>query len=292
MKLQKRGMYMPIRFSQFILGTVLAAACVSHALADEIPIIPEVKDSGKLTIASSLGYAPFEYVDEQGKPVGLDIELASAVADLLHAKLDIVTIPFASQIPGLAAGRIKVAWATFSVTEERIKQVDFVTFLQAGTVIATLPENKGKFASQNGICGKAVAVQTGTSADFAADKLSAICEAANLPAIKKSIYPDQKDTIQAVLSGRAEARLDDSTSAGYYEVTSNGKLVVVGESYYPTPLGVAVAKGDKATAAMLEAALQKLISDGTYEAILKKYNMTNSALPKPVVYTDASQIKQ
>ncbi|WFT89510.1 ABC transporter substrate-binding protein [Rhizobium leguminosarum] len=274
-----------------VVGTVLSALS-STSFADDIPIIKEVKDSGKLTIASSLGYAPFEYIDEQGKPVGLDIELATAVAELLNAKLDIVTIPFASQIPGLAAGRIKVGWATFSVTEERLKQADFVTFMQAGTVVATTRDNKKKFAAKNSLCGAKVAVQSGTSADFAADKLDVECKAANLPALNKAIYPEQKDTIQAVLSGRAEARLDDSTSAGYYEVTSKGKLIVTGDSFYPTPLGVVIAKGDKETAAMLEAALQKLISNGTYSNILKKYNMTTSSVEKPTIYTDAAQLAQ
>ncbi|MBK3745804.1 ABC transporter substrate-binding protein [Paraburkholderia aspalathi] len=269
---------------------MVVAACASSAFAQEIPITPDVKESGKLTIASSLSYAPFEYVDENGKPVGVDIELASAVAELMNVKLDILTIPFASQIPSLAAGRVKVAWATFSVTEERLKQVDFVAFLQAGTVISTLPEHKDSFARKTDICGKAIAVQTGSAADFAADKLDAECKAANLEGIKKSIYPELKDTIQSVLSGRSEALLDDTTSAGYYENTSGGKLVLAGESYFPAPLGVAVAKGDVATAAMMDAALQKLISDGRYETILKKYNLTTSGLPKTVIYTDASQL--
>lgn len=279
-------------FIRIALSAVSITAAVSSAGADEISVIKEVKETGKLTISSSLGYAPFEYIDEQGKAAGLDVELATAVAELLNAKLDIVTIPFASQIPGLAAGRVKVGWATFSVTEERLKQVDFVTFMQAGTVVVTTPAMKDKFAAKNSLCGASVAVQTGTAADFAADKLDADCTTANLPAIKKSIYPEQKDTIQAVLSGRAEARLDDSTSAGYYEVTSGGKLVVTGNSFYPTPLGVAIAKGDKATAAMLEASFRKLISNGTYEQILKKYNMTTSALPRPAVYTDAAQLAE
>jgi polar amino acid transport system substrate-binding protein len=274
------------------IGVAIAAVGAVTANAEDLPTIKEVKDTGKLTIASSLGYAPFEYLDEQGKPAGLDVELATALAELYKAKLDIVTIPFASQIPALASGRIKVGWATFSVTEDRLKQVDFVTFMQAGTVVATTPANKAKYAVKNNICGAKVAVQSGTSADFAADKLTAECQAANLPAIDKAIYPEQKDTIQAVLSGRAEARLDDSTSAGYYEVTSGGKLVVTGASFYPTPLGVAIAKGDKETAAMLEAGLQKLISNGTYKAVLKKYNMMSSALDKPVVYTDAAQLSK
>lgn len=275
-----------------MLGLVAGSALMTTAYAAEIPIAQDVKDSGQLAIASSLAYAPFEFVDEQGKPAGLDIELAKAVADRLGVKLKIVTIPFASQIPALASGRVKIAWATFSVTAERLAQVDFVSFLEAGTVVSTLPANKERFATQNGLCGASVAVQSGTAADFVADRIVADCEKAGLPAMRKAIYPEQKDVIQAVLSGRAEARLDDSTSAGYYEATSKGRMVVAGRSLYPAPLGAAVVKGDKATAEMLEAALSSLIADGTYATILDKYNLRASAVSKPALYSNPSQLPQ
>lgn len=278
--------------TQLMLGAAALAALTTAARANEIPVTEAVKASGKLTIANALDYAPNEYIDEHGKPAGMNIELATAAAELMNVEIDIVRMPFPSQIPGLSAGRIKIGWETFTVNEERLKQVDFVTFMQAGTVVATKPENKEKFAAKNSLCGAKVAVQTGTSADFAADKLDADCKAANLSPIQKSIYPEQKDTIQAVLTDRTEARLDDSTSAGYYELTSGGKLVIAGESYYTAPLGVAIAKGDKETAAMLEAAFRELMSNGTYETILKKYNMTTSALQKPEIFTDAAQLAQ
>lgn len=279
--------------TRFLVGfALLASVTAGDVCAGVIPVIPEIKASGKLTIASSLNYAPFEFVDASGNPAGLDIELATAAAKLMGVKLDILTIPFASQIPSLATNRVKVGWSTFSVTKERLAQVDFVTFLSAGTVASTLPDKASHFSKKTDLCGKNIAVQTGTSADFAADKLSAECQSAGLPALKKEIYPAQQDTIQSVLTGRADAMLDDSTSSGYYETVSKRKLVVVPGSYYPTPLGIAIAKGDKATTSMMSNAFQKLIDDGTYASILKKYNMSSSAVSKPQVFTDASQVTQ
>ncbi|MHA6728815.1 ABC transporter substrate-binding protein [Devosia sp. A369] len=271
-----------------LLSGVLLAPLATYA--QDIPVTADVQSSGKFAIASSLGYAPFEFLDENGKPAGLDIDLANAVAKLLGAELNIETAPFASQIPGLASGRYKVGWATFSVTGERLAQVDFVTFLQAGSVAVTSPDKKDRFADKANLCDATVAVQSGTAADFAADKLSEECTAAGKGGLKKAIYPEQKDVIQAVTSGRADAYLDDSTSAGYYETTSGGQLVVAGNSFYPTPLGVAIAKGDTATADMMKAAFEKLIADGTYAEILTKYNMQTSAATDVTVYTEASQL--
>lgn len=246
----------------------------------------------ELTIASSLAYAPFEFVDASGAAAGLDIELARAVAKVLGVKLNIVTVPFAAQIPGLVSGRVKLAWSTFSITKERLAQVDFITFLQTSTVASSTPEKAGSFHGKNDLCGKQVAVQTGSGPDFVADKLNAECTSKGMPGLRKQLYPGQQETIQAVVTGRADLMLDDSTTSGYYEKTSNRKLVVLPGSYFPTPLGVAVAKGDKATASMVSGAIQKLIADGSYAAILAKYNMGTSAITHPEVFDNPAQVAQ
>lgn len=272
-----------------LILTLSALSTVSSSATD-IPITKAVSTSGKLVIASSLAYAPFEYTDASGKPAGLDIELAQAAADLMGVELEIVTIPFASQIPALASGRATMAWTTFTVLPERLKQVDFISFMKTGSVAAVKPEDKEKFAKKLDLCGRAIAVQTGSSGDVAADRISADCEAASFPKLNKQIYPEPKDSIAAVLSGRAEAWLDDSTATGYFEKMSKAQLVVTGDSYYPSPLGIAVPKGDTATATMVNAVLKELMANGTYKKLLDSYNMGKSSLEAPVVYTDVSQL--
>ncbi len=276
--------------SRFLAFT--AFSLLSGALHAQIAPTKEVRESGKLSIASSLSYAPFEYVDEKGAPAGLDIELAQASANALGVKLDIVTIPFAAQIPALASNRVKVAWATFSVKEERLRQVDFVVFLQAGTVLSTLPAKAAQFKTADDLCGQTIAVQSGAAADFTADKLSARCTAAGRKAISKAIYPDQKDIIQAVLTGRAIGRLDDSTASGYYQASSGGKLVVVPGQYDVLPLGIAVPKGDKETAEMMRRAIQGLIADGSYGRILDKYGVSLARVTAATVITRMDQLPQ
>lgn len=276
-----------------IYAAAAFAALLAHpALAADLPLTDDVKSSGTLSIASGLDYAPMEFTDEKGEPTGLDIELAHAVAKRMGVKLDLKRIPFASQIPALTANRVKVAWATFTVREDRLKQVDFVTFLKSGTVGAVLPENAAKYKTKDDFCGIRIAVQTGSSADFTTDKLSDECTKAGKSAIQKMIYPEQKDTIQAVLTSRADMRFDDTTAAGYYEKTSGGKLIVVPGVYDVLPLGVAVPKGDEATAEMMRAALQAVIDDGSYKAILDKYGMSVAAVEKTRIITSVDQISE
>jgi polar amino acid transport system substrate-binding protein len=230
-------------------------------------------------------------MDAAGKQTGLSIELARAASKYLGVEPEVTLVPFTTLIPSLAAGRIKIAWLNASVTEERLKQVDFVSWMTDGSVVSTTPENKERFSQRSALCGRTVAVQSGSLADFSADALVRECKAAGRPELKKDIYPSQQDTVQAVITGRADAYIDDSTSATYYSQVSNGRLVPTGEFISTKPIGHIIAKGDTATAKMLAAVLQKLMDDGTYGELLKKYGMSKSAIAKPVIYTDASQLQ-
>ncbi|MFS8147328.1 ABC transporter substrate-binding protein [Rhizobium sp. BR 249] len=272
-----------------VIGGMVAA---NAAWAGDLPKNDDVQSTGKLTILSPMNYAPFEFVGEDGKPAGLDIELAQAMADELGVSLDIVVTPFQTMFPSIAAGRGKIAWSTFTVTGERLKIVDFVSFLKSGIVLITPADKVSKFKSKDDVCGAKIAVHGGSSADFAVDKLSADCKAAGKPDIQKALYPEQKDTIQAVLAGRADGRLDDTTAAIYYVDHSNNTMAVAPGEYFPLPLGVAVPKNDKQTAEMMQKAFQHLIDNGTYLKILDKYKMGPAAVTHSEVITSADQLPQ
>ncbi|TPK62107.1 ABC transporter substrate-binding protein [Mesorhizobium sp. B2-4-15] len=249
--------------------------------AAEVPKSTDVKQSGTLAVANTLDFAPFEYLDADGKQTGIIIELAGEVAKLVDAKLDVQRTPFPSMIPGLAAGRFKIAWETFSATPERLKQVDFVMFLKAGLAVSTSPEKKASFSGDTPLCGKRIGVSAGSASDFLVDKLGKECTDKGQPAIEKSVFNSSTDIVQAVLSDRVDARMDDATASSYFEVTSKGQLVVLPTLYEVAPLGMAIAKDDKETADMMVAALAELFKNGTYKAILEKYGMGAYAIKEP-----------
>lgn len=263
-----------------LAGAVLAlGAGVAHA--QDVSVSPEVAESGVLAIANTLDYAPFEYLDENGNQAGIIVELANAVAGEVGADLEIQRTPFPSMIPGLAAGRFRVAWETFSATPERLEQVDFVMFLKAGVAASTLPENVENFAGDHPLCGKSVGVSAGSVADFLVEKLDAACAEAGLEPVDKAVFTTSTDIVQAVLSDRIEARLDDATASSFFEVESGGKLVVLPTLYEVSPLGMAIAKDDAETANMMQSALAALFEDGTYQAVLDKYGMGAYAIDEP-----------
>ena len=269
-----------LRMASLGLGAMLAIWS-SSANSAEIKRSPEVESTGKLSVANTLDYAPFEYLDADGKQAGVIIELAGEVSKLVDAELDIQRTPFPSMIPGLAAGRFKIAWETFSAKPDRLQQVDFVMFMKAGIAASTSPDKKDSFTGDLPLCGKRIGVSAGSASDFLVDTLSKECVDKGQAAIEKSVFNSSTDIVQAVLSDRVDARMDDATASSYFEVTSNGQLVVLPGLYDVAPLGMAIAKNDPATAEMMVAALAELFKSGKYQEILDKYGMGAYAIKEP-----------
>lgn len=269
----------------------LIAAWSSSAISAEVKPSPEVASSGKLSVANTLDYAPFEYLDAEGKQTGIIVELAAEVAKLVNAELDIQRTPFPSMIPGLAAGRFKIAWETFSANPDRLKQVDFVMFIKAGIAASTSPEKKDSFAGDMPLCGKRIGVSAGSASDFLVDTLSKNCTDKGQKAIEKSVFNSSTDIVQAVLSDRVDARMDDATASSYFEVTSKGQLVVLPTLYDVAPLGLAIAKDDPATSDMMVGALAELFKNGKYQEILNKYGMGAYAIKEPYFVNNMDSLR-
>jgi polar amino acid transport system substrate-binding protein len=275
-----------------LAASLLPTLLVAGANAQDIVRAPSVEATGKLTIANTLDYAPFEYLDADGKPTGIIIELANGVADLVKADLDVQRTPFAAMMPGLASGRFNIAWETFSVTPDRLAQVDFVMFLKAGLAASTRADLVGSFSGDLPLCGKRVGVSAGSASDFLVDTLSEQCAAAGRPLLDKSVFNTSQDIVQAVLSDRIDARIDDATASSYFQTTSNGQMVVLPTLYNVAPLGLAIAKNDRATADMMVSALSVLFENGTYGTILDKYGMSIHAIAKPYYVNSVDSLRQ
>ena len=260
----------------------LAALWSGVAVSAEIPKSAEVQESGKLAIANTLDYAPFEYLDAEGKQAGIIVEMAGEVAKLVGAELDIQRTPFPSMIPGLAAGRFKIAWETFSANA-RTPGTGRFRHVPEGRRRGIDHRRKRRTASaaSRRFAASASAFRPAARSDFLVDKLSKECTDKGQAAIEKSVFNSSTDIVQAVLSDRVDARMDDATASSYFEVTSKGQLVVLPTLYDVAPLGMAIAKNDKATADMMVAALAELFSNGTYQAVLDKYGMGAYAIKEP-----------
>lgn len=265
-------------------ATTSISTSTDSALAALVPA--EIKSSGVLNIATGAGYPPFEYYDTDNKTIiGFDPDLISAVAGELGLKPKFADLKFDAIIPGLQSKRYDVGSAALGVTAERLKVLDFVSYFKGGTSLMVKTGNPLKLTLTT-MCGHTIAAQKGTI--YSDDYLPAFnkaCTSAGKKAITVGVYPDQPGATLAVSSGRADATMDDYGPLTYVAKQSKGTFEVLNVQYKTTPYGLAVPKGSKLAPA-IEAALKKLIANGTYTKILDKWKLSAGAITEPVTSTN------
>jgi polar amino acid transport system substrate-binding protein len=265
-------------------GSSTQPSSAPSASADNSISVPAaIKSKGALTVATDPSYAPNEFFGSDNKTIqGMDIDLANAIAQTLGLKFNIVKADFAGIIPGLASGKYDLSFSSFTDSKEREKTVDMVTYFTAGTSLLVKSGNPDKLTPDT-LCGKKVAVEKGTVQENPdLPTKSKACTTAGKSAITTLSYPDQAGANLALQSGRADAVLADSPVAEYAAKQSSGAFEVAGSSYDDAPYGIAVPKTTGMAAPVL-AAVKKLMSNGTYTTILKKWGIDSGAITDPKI---------
>ena len=241
-------------------------------------LLPEsVTKDGVLTVGTDTSYAPAEFLDEDGKtPVGYDVDLTKALGKVFGLKTENVTSTFDSIIPSVGS-KYDLGISSFTITPERAEAVDFVSYYKAGSTWAVKKGNPEKFDSAN-LRGLKIAVQTGTTQEEEVDEANKKC-----PADKKIEVLSNKlqtDVTTNVVTGKAVAFYADSPVAGYAISQTGDQLESFGEDVGVAKQGVAVKKGDTATAEAVQKAIQKLMDDGTYAKLLDHWGVKSGAIDK------------
>ena len=235
-----------------------------------------VKD-GELSSGMELSYAPAEFYAEDGKtPVGYDVDMTKAIAQVLGLKPKIVSAMFDTIIPSIGT-KYDLGITAMTITKERMDSVDFVSYYRAGSTWAVQKGNPKKLDTSD-MCGAKIAVQTGTVQEDEANEIAKGCKAGDKAEVLS--YKRQAEAATAVATGKADAFYADSPVAGYAISQTDGTLEALGEDVGVTKEAVAIKKGDSDTAKAVQAALQKLMDDGTYAKILKHWGVESGAIDK------------
>lgn len=241
-------------------------------------LLPEsVTKDGKLTVGMDTSYAPAEFLAEDGKtPIGYDVDLVKALANVFGLEADPQTANFDTIIPSVGS-KYDIGVSSFTVTPERLDAVDFVTFYKAGSTWVTRDGNPDGVDTSD-LCGVKVAVQTGTSQEEAISEMNEQCKADGKKEIDVLSSKLQTDVTTNVVTGKAAVFYADSPVAGYAVSQTDGELQTLGSDEGVTKEGAVVKKGDTATDQALQQAFQKLIDDGTYMKILKYWGVESGAV--------------
>jgi len=260
------------------------------ALAAQVPA--RIRQAGVLTIATNPNTPPTVFVAEDNRTLaGREIDVMSAVAHRLGLEPHWVNAGgFGNIVPGLASGRYDAALANLSVTAERLKQVDFVSYFDsnrlglvratAGAQAAPTQAQAAPNADLMSLCGETVGAGSGTTNADVLARQSEACKAAGRAGISIPLFPSRPAGVQAVMSGRVPGFFGPLEGLRYMVSISRDTLTMAGVFEVPGDfVGIGLQK-DTALTPVVAQALNSLIQDGTYTAILKAWDLEYGAVPQ------------
>jgi polar amino acid transport system substrate-binding protein len=271
-------------FAALAAALMLAAAASSASGPDpklQAKLPAEVKQAGTINVATSI-YAPVDYYKADGKTLtGFDAEIMGAVAKKLGLKIKWSVIDFSAILPGITSGRYDFA-TDLNDTAEREKVVDFITEFRDGSSILVAKGNPEKIKTLADLCGKKVVMTQGSVQIPIAEGQSAKCTKAGKSAVDQVIVQDDPPARLALKSGQASAYLANTLASSYAAKTS-GDFQVLAGVYAPQFAGIIFPKKSAKLREAIRASLNAVIKDGTYAKIMKKYGVSNNAIPSSKV---------
>jgi polar amino acid transport system substrate-binding protein len=255
---------------------VVSSVPKDEAVASLLP--PEVRQSGSLTFGSSIGTPPSAfYLADNRTVVGQDVDIANAVARVLGVRIDRREAAFEAILPALGSGKFQVGTGNFGVTEERKKTIDFVTYIDDGQGFAVRRDSDlAEITDVTQLCGRTIGTGAGTTFEATLNANRDRCAQVGRAPYEVQVFAEQSAMYSALQQGKVEVLM--STINGLrYATTQQPGLRFLNE-FRRLDVGFALPKSSPLAPA-LQAAVNRLIADGTYQRILHKWGTTASAIP-------------
>lgn len=218
-------------------------------------------EGGTLVMGTESTFPPYEYVGESGEVVGIDAEIAEAIAEKLGMELEIKDMAFDSLIPAVQGGTIDVALAGMTVTDERLESVDFSDSYATGIQVIIVPEGS-EIATVDDLEGHTIGVQSGTTGDI-------YCTGDYGQENVKQ-FANGALAVAALVNGQVDCVVIDNEPAKNF-VEANEGLVILDTEYAVEDYAIAVSKDNTELLEQINAAMKALKEDGTIDSIIEKY---------------------
>ena len=238
-----------------------AAAKEESTAAESTAAESKEAAGGKLVMATNAEFPPYEFYDGD-KIVGIDAEIAQAIANELGMELEIEDIAFDSIIPEIVSGKADMALAGMTVTEDRKASVDFSdTYATASQMI--IVKEDSQIAGPDDLKGITVGVQLGTTGDIYVSDLEA--DGTTVERYNKGF-----EAVQALSQGKIDAVVIDGEPAKTFVSETEG-LKILDEAFTVEEYAIAVKKGNSELLDKINTALESLKDNGTLDEIVAKY---------------------
>jgi len=286
-----------MRRSRRTLIALLAVFLIVSACGDDAPtpspateamsgelnaLLPDdIREAGVIKVGGPVSVPPAVYLEEDAATrTGYMTDLTNAVGDLLGVRIEYIDVPFPSLVTGLQRGSIDM---TLTISDKKTlhEVLDFVDYLGDGLRILVPAGNPNDFDSLESLCGHTVAVLAGSIAVGVVTEANESC--ADPMEVKE--FPGAAYAQLAVRSGQADATFGGGTALYYLSANvEDGTVfeVAPGGPYTVQPNAFAFLKGNDELRDAVQAALQRLVDDGTAARILEKYGVDPDYLYNPI----------
>ena len=228
-------------------------------------------ESGKLIMATNAAFPPYEYI-EGNEIVGIDAEIAGAIAEKLGLELQIDDMEFDSIVESVKGGKADIGLAGMTVTAERQEVINFTASYATGVQVVIVAEDSAITSVDDLFAEGAhhvIGVQRNTTGDLYS---TWDLEDAGLATVER--YSKGADAVQALLTGKVDCVVIDNEPAKAF-VAANAGLKILETAYAVEEYAAAMNKDNTELYEAVNKALEELIADGTVKAIVEKYIPAN-----------------
>ncbi len=221
--------------------------------------------SDKIRIATEGAWAPFNFIDQSGELKGFDVDISNALCARIAEGCELVIQDWDGMIPALKVKKFDAIVSSMSITEKRLKQVDFTDKYYSGGLRFMGAKKSTLDISKKSLKGKSIGAQRSTIAGDHLEKEYSGSSHVKLYDTQEAVYLD-------LLSGRLDVALSDELPTYNWLKSKDGvQFEFKGEAFAKNDIiGIAVRKNDPVKE-KLNKALKEIIADGTYAKINAKY---------------------
>ena len=217
-----------------------------------------------LTMGTNASFPPYEFYEDE-KIVGIDAEIAAAIAEKLGMELVIEDMEFKAIISAVTTGKVDMGMAGMTVTDERLQSVNFSETYATG-IQAIIVKEDSPIKSVEDLYAEGASFMVGVQESTTGD----IYCTDDFGEERVSKYAVGADAVEALKSGKVDCVIIDNQPAKAY-VAANEGLKILETSYAVEDYAIAVALENTELLEKINGALEALIEDGTVAAIIAKY---------------------
>jgi ABC-type amino acid transport substrate-binding protein len=240
--------------------------------------------AGTLTVGTAFGTPPQNFLVDN-KPTGSDVEIMQAIAQQMCLKADFVNLAFAGLFPALNAKKMDVVTAAVGITKQRQESLDFVPYFLGGLRLIVKSSSGLHFQTEAETCGHTVGALAGSVEDRDLAKYKGSCPPDKPMTV--NTYPSNNEVVEQLHKGTIQIAFLDWPLAAYTVQKSNGELMEASPVLTGEPPGeprhregITFRKGDTDLENAVRQAFGNIEKDGTYDKILKKWNLTDGDIRK------------